>query len=93
MVFPSETPFNRRCSRYWGLNPVEFVLKAMNGSKLHDAMRVAQCFREREESHLVLVYKTPPLGLTRRFTSFKEQALCSCRSYVYDTFMLHLRIV
>ncbi|CAK9021453.1 unnamed protein product [Durusdinium trenchii] len=44
---------------YWGLNEVEFVLKLANNSKAHDSLKVMEAFRAHEESHLMLVYKTP----------------------------------
>ncbi|CAE8601581.1 unnamed protein product [Polarella glacialis] len=44
---------------YWGLSEVEFILKTMTNSKLHDDLTIQNCFRASEDAHLILAQKTP----------------------------------
>lgn len=44
---------------YWGVSEVEFILKTMENSKVHDNLTVQSCFRGDEKAHLLLDQKTP----------------------------------
>jgi len=44
---------------YWGLSEVEYVLKTQQGSKIHDFMRIQNCFRPDEQALLTLMQKNP----------------------------------
>jgi len=44
---------------YWGVSEVEYILRTMDLSKVHDDLTVQSCFRKGEASHLTLAQKTP----------------------------------
>jgi len=44
---------------YWGLSEVEYVLKTQQGSKIHDFMKIQNCFRPDEQALLTLMQKNP----------------------------------
>jgi len=44
---------------YWGLSEVEFILKTLENSKVHDDLPIQNCFRPNEPAHLILQEKTP----------------------------------
>eukprot|EP00928_Gymnodinium_smaydae_P046241 TRINITY_DN30802_c0_g1_i1.p1 TRINITY_DN30802_c0_g1~~TRINITY_DN30802_c0_g1_i1.p1 ORF type:complete len:929 (-),score=169.00 TRINITY_DN30802_c0_g1_i1:19-2688(-) len=44
---------------YWNVSEVEFILKTMDNSKVHDDLTVQSCFRRDEAAHLILAQKTP----------------------------------
>jgi hypothetical protein len=46
------------CS-YWGVSQVEFILKTIDNSKVHDDLDMQKCFRQNEVSQLILTQKEP----------------------------------
>jgi hypothetical protein len=44
---------------YWGQSHLEYILKNVTGSKVHDGVVLQNCFQEDEEAHLILAKKLP----------------------------------
>lgn len=61
---------------YWGLSEVEFILKTMDNSKVHDELTIQNCFRATEEAHLILAQKTP------KNTSLMDSEITAIRALV-----------
>ena len=45
--------------RYWGLSEVEWILRTIENSKVHDDLTIQNCFRPPELVNLLLTVKTP----------------------------------
>mmetsp|Transcript_36409 Transcript_36409/g.79641 ORF Transcript_36409/g.79641 Transcript_36409/m.79641 type:complete len:880 (-) Transcript_36409:183-2822(-) len=44
---------------YWNLSEVEYILKTLDNSKVHDELTIQNSFRKEEDAHLILQQKTP----------------------------------